>query len=193
MVEAREQTTRVRDEFDRKKNQMLNDLLEKEKKILSLQKKVDQNKKGRKRPTTPGTQVSEEWIEVKRQNYKVLKMCQFIVDRTTRMECARCYNFFAPTDFYEHVTGKTLDGCYADQEDFTMCLEDEVSAIDGGRSPSIETNSRLRAHSQNRDLVGRSLANAFPRKNQLATSMCESVLSANRPGGNTARFGSQLS
>jgi hypothetical protein len=115
---------------------------------MSLQKKVDSSKKSaRKRPTTPGTQVSEDWIEVKRANYKVLKMCQLIVDRTTRMECAKCYQFFAPTDFYEHVTGKSIDACCDAPDDFTMCLEDEVSAIDGGRSPSLDTNHKMRAHS----------------------------------------------
>jgi len=64
MVQAREQTTRARDEFDRQKNELLTDLAEKDSKIIELTKKQKRKANESKRSTTPGTQVSEDWVEV---------------------------------------------------------------------------------------------------------------------------------
>jgi hypothetical protein len=63
-----------------------------------------------------------------------------MIDNCSRVECVNCAHLFLPQEFLQHLTGKSIDGCMEGQE-FTMCLEDDVSAIDGphGRSPSEMT------------------------------------------------------
>lgn len=34
---------------------------------------------------------------------KLLKMCQKMVDKSVKMECAHCQGIFLTTDFYDHV------------------------------------------------------------------------------------------
>ena len=42
---------------------------------------------------------------------------------------------YSPVNFQEHVLGKQNDGCYNgqrfDDDEFTMCLDDEMSSIAG--------------------------------------------------------------
>lgn len=52
-----------------------------------------------------------------------------MVDSSSRMECNKCEAMFIPTVFYEHISGKDICSGFSEDSEFTMCLDDEVSAI----------------------------------------------------------------
>jgi len=47
----------------------LSDLAEKDQKIIELQKSKAFGNNDSKRSTTPGTQISEDWVEVRKSSY----------------------------------------------------------------------------------------------------------------------------
>jgi len=134
-TKAREEATRARDEFDRKKNDYLDQLLDKDEKIRVLSQRVGDIEDGRRSNSTIPTlnnrkkstrrlkssrdlnsstsvhSIEETFIEIRKQNYKVMMVCQTMVDNCCAMECSKCHNLFETNNFFNHLASKNGDGC----------------------------------------------------------------------------------
>lgn len=77
----------------------------------------------------------ENTVTISITQHELLRSCQQIVDNCSRIECNKCGLNYTPMPFYEHIK---QGPCFVDdfdmdqkplEDDFTMCLDDEVSVI----------------------------------------------------------------
>lgn len=109
-------------------------------------------------------------------------MCQTMVDAAAALECNKCAQMFKPTDFFEHVTGKNIDSTCRDDDDFTMCLDDDLSTIGPQQQMNTHQSPRIKfrpiSSTRNKD-VSRSITHGFQnmlaqkRQNLHSSSVCE--------------------
>ena len=94
MIEAKETTTKAWDDFDRQKNELLNEIELWDQKIRELNKKL----KDLKENTVSSSWVKwlqsespeDDWVEIRQRKYTLFKICQTMVDSSLTLQCAKC-------------------------------------------------------------------------------------------------------
>lgn len=149
---VKDKMVELRDKYDHKKTKLLEEMLEKDEQIVKLTKQLRDNSNAHTPTSATFSTASNfrnrqsELENLSVTEYKLLRMCQRMVDSSSRMECNKCEAMFVPTVFYEHISGKDICSGFSDDSEFTMCLDDEVSAIGNGERYNnllSNKNSRL--------------------------------------------------
>ena len=114
VVKTKEKMVEMRDKFDQKKNDLMQEILEKDQAILKLTMQVRESKTQKIHKDRPADLENLSAAE-----YKLLRICQNMVDSASRIECGKCSSMFEPTLFYEHLSGKGMCA-EASDDNFTM-------------------------------------------------------------------------
>ena len=159
-ISSKEQLHGFRDKFDLKKNELMQEILERDEQILQLTKELRQfQHHKRTSSTTKAEQITQststpirdqsysnrqsEYDSLSKTEYKLLRIWQTMIDSASKMEWGKWGEMFIPTNFYEHITSKDL-WAVSNNKDFTMWLDDEVSAIGHGERFNFLSNKSSR-------------------------------------------------
>ncbi|CAI2377727.1 unnamed protein product [Moneuplotes crassus] len=77
---------------------------------------------------------------------KIKDMCQMMVDSCSRLECARCFNMYPPTDFLDHIN--TKDQCKINYANPDMLSNENERTLDS-QSPVIKKSKKKNNKKEN--------------------------------------------
>ncbi|CAI2377380.1 unnamed protein product [Moneuplotes crassus] len=81
---------------------------------------------------------------------KIKDMCQVMVDSCSRLECARCFNMYPPTDFLEHINNE--EECTVNDFNPEILSNEKDLAIDSN-SPQCNKKKKIKNKENNLDEI----------------------------------------